>query len=155
MTETGDIIPSLPVLDQGNLWMRIREAFYSGRGVVRVLSLSDNHRQLAFDMKVIHGSRLGGSEDAEDYSTVKVYAFQYPPLESKNISSHALSHEQFLSDDTSSEPPDETSLSSSATTHYIYQSQFIGDRSIGGSRPAQLSVISEPRPHRPPLFRWI
>jgi hypothetical protein len=58
MTETGDVKQSLAVIDQSNLWSRLSNAFESGRGSVRVLVLNDNGRELAVDMKVIHGSRL-------------------------------------------------------------------------------------------------
>ncbi|OAQ67021.1 hypothetical protein VFPPC_16103 [Pochonia chlamydosporia 170] len=58
MTETGDVKQSLPVIDQSNLWARLSSAFESGRGSVRVLVLNDGGRELAVDMKVIHGSRL-------------------------------------------------------------------------------------------------
>ncbi|KAK8073755.1 hypothetical protein PG994_004654, partial [Apiospora phragmitis] len=58
MTESGDVKPGLPVSEQGNLWGRLQQAFESGRGSVRVLVLSDAGRELAVDMKVIHGSRL-------------------------------------------------------------------------------------------------
>ncbi|KFY22221.1 hypothetical protein V493_06752 [Pseudogymnoascus sp. VKM F-4281 (FW-2241)] len=58
MTETGDVKQSLPVIDQSNLWARLNDAFESGRGSVRVLVLNDQGRELAVDMKVIHGSRL-------------------------------------------------------------------------------------------------
>lgn len=58
MTETGDVKQALPVIDQSNLWARLNDAFESGRGSVRVLVLNDNGRELAVDMKVIHGSRL-------------------------------------------------------------------------------------------------
>ncbi|KAK6839702.1 hypothetical protein PG987_005568 [Apiospora arundinis] len=58
MTESGDVKPGLPVSEQGNLWGRLTQAFESGRGSVRVLVLTDAGRELAVDMKVIHGSRL-------------------------------------------------------------------------------------------------
>jgi hypothetical protein len=58
MTETGDVKQSLPVIDQSNLWSRLSSAFESGRGSVRVLVLNDHGRELAVDMKVVHGSRL-------------------------------------------------------------------------------------------------
>lgn len=58
MTETGDVKQSLPVIDQSNLWSRLSEAFETGRGSVRVLVISDHGRELAVDMKVVHGSRL-------------------------------------------------------------------------------------------------
>jgi len=58
MTETGDVKQSLPVIDQSNLWLRLSEAFETGRGSVRVLVINDHGRELAVDMKVIHGSRL-------------------------------------------------------------------------------------------------
>jgi len=58
MTETGDVKQSLPVLDQSELWSRLTDAFESGRGSVRVLVVSDQGRELAVDMKVMHGSRL-------------------------------------------------------------------------------------------------
>ncbi|KAJ3962467.1 hypothetical protein N0V92_000844 [Colletotrichum tropicale] len=59
MTEEGDIKRSIPVIDQSNLWSRLNSAFESGRGAVRVLILNDGGRELAVDVKVIHGSRLG------------------------------------------------------------------------------------------------
>jgi hypothetical protein len=58
MTETGDVKQSLPVLDQSNLYSRLRNAFESGRGSVRVLVVSDNGRELVVDMRTIHGSHL-------------------------------------------------------------------------------------------------
>ncbi|KAF4335835.1 woronin body major precursor [Fusarium beomiforme] len=58
MTETGDVKQGLPVIDQSNLYSRLSSAFESGRGSVRVLVLNDGARELAVDMKVIHGSRL-------------------------------------------------------------------------------------------------
>jgi hypothetical protein len=58
MTESGDVKQNLPVIDQSNLWSRLNNAFESGRGSVRVLVLNDHGRELAVDMKVIHGSRL-------------------------------------------------------------------------------------------------
>jgi hypothetical protein len=58
MTETGDVKQAIPVIDQSNLWSRLSEAFETGRGSVRVLVLNDHGRELAVDMKVLHGSRL-------------------------------------------------------------------------------------------------
>ncbi|TPX19014.1 uncharacterized protein E0L32_011331 [Thyridium curvatum] len=58
MTESGDVKQSLPVIDQSNLWSRLSKAFESGRGSVRVLVVSDHGREMAVDMKVVHGSRL-------------------------------------------------------------------------------------------------
>ncbi|RYP86183.1 hypothetical protein DL769_000795 [Monosporascus sp. CRB-8-3] len=58
MTETGEVKVGLPVLDQSNLWERITRAFNSGRGSVRVLVLSDQGRELAVDVKVVHGASL-------------------------------------------------------------------------------------------------
>lgn len=58
MTETGDVKQGLPVIDQSNLYTRLNSAFESGRGSLRVLVLNDGGRELAVDMKVIHGSRL-------------------------------------------------------------------------------------------------
>jgi hypothetical protein len=58
MTETGDVKQSLAVLDQSNLYSRLRNAFESGRGSVRVLVVSDHGKELVVDMKTIHGSRL-------------------------------------------------------------------------------------------------
>jgi hypothetical protein len=58
MTETGDVKQGLAVIDQSNLWSRLQQAFESGRGSVRVLVLNDGGRELAVEMKVIHGSRL-------------------------------------------------------------------------------------------------
>jgi translation elongation factor P/translation initiation factor 5A len=58
MTETGDVKQNLPVIDQSNLWSRLQKAFESGRGSVRVLVVTDHGREMAVDMKVVHGSRL-------------------------------------------------------------------------------------------------
>ncbi|PMD31757.1 hypothetical protein L207DRAFT_558499 [Hyaloscypha variabilis F] len=58
MTETGDVKQAIPVIDQSNLWSRLSEAFESGRGSVRVLVINDHGRELAVDLKVLHGSRL-------------------------------------------------------------------------------------------------
>nr|ADM36057.1 HEX1 [Trichoderma harzianum] len=58
MTETGDVKQGLSVIDQSNLWSRLQQAFESGRGSVRVLVLNDGGRELAVEMKVVHGSRL-------------------------------------------------------------------------------------------------
>ncbi|KAK3330502.1 hypothetical protein B0H66DRAFT_635531 [Apodospora peruviana] len=58
MTETGDVKQNLPVIDQSSLWSRLQKAFESGRGSVRVLVVSDHGREMAVDMKVVHGSRL-------------------------------------------------------------------------------------------------
>ncbi|SCB65560.1 unnamed protein product [Fusarium graminearum] len=59
MTETGYIKQGLSVIDQSDLYARILEAFDSDRGSVRLLVLNDNGRELAVDMKVVHGSRPG------------------------------------------------------------------------------------------------
>jgi len=58
MTETGDVKQSLRVIDQSNLWNRLKDAFESGRGSLRVLVVSDHGDELAVDLKVIHGSSL-------------------------------------------------------------------------------------------------
>ncbi|KAK4178871.1 hypothetical protein QBC36DRAFT_385555 [Triangularia setosa] len=58
MTETGDVKQNLPVIDQSSLWNRLQKAFESGRGSVRVLVVTDHGREMAVDMKVVHGSRL-------------------------------------------------------------------------------------------------
>ncbi|KAK4137035.1 hypothetical protein BT67DRAFT_448271 [Trichocladium antarcticum] len=58
MTETGDVKQNLSVIDQSSLWNRLQKAFESGRGSVRVLVVTDHGREMAVDMKVVHGSRL-------------------------------------------------------------------------------------------------
>lgn len=58
MTETGDVKQGLPVIDQSNLWARLLRSFESGRGSVRVLVVNDHGRELAVDMKVVHGASL-------------------------------------------------------------------------------------------------
>ncbi|OAL73626.1 woronin body major protein [Trichophyton violaceum] len=58
MTETGDVKQGLRVVDQGNLFNRIADAFAEGRGSVRALVINDGGRELVVDYKVIHGSRL-------------------------------------------------------------------------------------------------
>ncbi|KAF7718781.1 Uncharacterized protein PECH_005897 [Penicillium ucsense] len=58
MTETGDVKQGLPVVSQGQVFKRIRDAFADGRGSVRALVINDGGRELVVDFKVIHGSRL-------------------------------------------------------------------------------------------------
>lgn len=58
MTESGEVKAGLPVLDQSGLWEKISRAFNTGRGSVRVLVLPDQGRELAVDVKVVHGSTL-------------------------------------------------------------------------------------------------
>ncbi|KAF9891173.1 hypothetical protein FE257_004737 [Aspergillus nanangensis] len=58
MTESGDVKQGLPVVPQGQLFRRIREAFEDGRGSVRALVINDGGRELVVDYKVIHASRL-------------------------------------------------------------------------------------------------
>ncbi|RAK98848.1 putative Woronin body protein HexA, partial [Aspergillus ibericus CBS 121593] len=58
MTETGDVKQGLPVVTQGHLFRRIREAFEDGRGSVRALVINDGGRELVVDYKVVHASRL-------------------------------------------------------------------------------------------------
>lgn len=58
MTESGDIKQGLPVVPQGSLFRRIRNAFAEGRGSVRALVINDGGRELVVDYKVIHASRL-------------------------------------------------------------------------------------------------
>ncbi|EKJ74355.1 hypothetical protein FPSE_05426 [Fusarium pseudograminearum CS3096] len=58
-SETGEIKHGLSVIDQADLYSRILEAFDSDRGSVRLLVINDNGRELIFNMKVVHGSRLG------------------------------------------------------------------------------------------------
>ncbi|KKK14329.1 woronin body major protein, partial [Aspergillus ochraceoroseus] len=58
MTDTGDVKQDIPVITQGNLFRRIREAFQEGHGSVRALVINDGGRELVVDFKVIHSSRL-------------------------------------------------------------------------------------------------
>ncbi|CEL02981.1 Putative Function: N. crassa Hex1 is required for the assembly of the Woronin body [Aspergillus calidoustus] len=58
MTESGDVKQGLPVVPQGSLYQRIRDAFREGRGSVRALVINDGGRELVVDFKVIHASRL-------------------------------------------------------------------------------------------------
>ncbi|KAF8415702.1 hypothetical protein BGX38DRAFT_1281196 [Terfezia claveryi] len=44
----------IEVVDQGNLWNKLREAFGKGSGAVRVLVISDHGKELAVDYKVVH-----------------------------------------------------------------------------------------------------
>ncbi|KAK3316817.1 ankyrin repeat-containing domain protein [Apodospora peruviana] len=57
MTETGDIIKNVPILDQSLLLSRVRKALDSRLGSVRVLVVSDQEHEMAVDMKVVCGSR--------------------------------------------------------------------------------------------------
>ncbi|KAF7592622.1 hypothetical protein BBP40_012644 [Aspergillus hancockii] len=58
MTETGDVKQGIPVVPQGHLFRRIKDAFEEGRGSVRALVINDGGRELVVDYKVIHASRL-------------------------------------------------------------------------------------------------
>lgn len=56
MTETGDVKQSLPVLNQGRLFERIRDAYNEGSGSVRALVVNHGGHELVVDYKVVHGS---------------------------------------------------------------------------------------------------
>ncbi|KAL1974633.1 hypothetical protein VTN31DRAFT_4837 [Thermomyces dupontii] len=56
MTETGDVKQSLPVLNQGRLFERIRDAYNDGSGSVRALVVNHGGHELVVDYKVVHGS---------------------------------------------------------------------------------------------------
>jgi hypothetical protein len=58
MTESGDVKQNLPVIDQSSLWSRLQNAFNDGRGSLRIMVVNDHGREMAVDMKVVHGSRL-------------------------------------------------------------------------------------------------
>lgn len=58
MTETGDVKQDLPVSQQSNLWERLTKAFDSGRGSVRVLVVHHHGKEMAVDVKTLHGSSL-------------------------------------------------------------------------------------------------
>ncbi|KAI0097009.1 hypothetical protein GGR51DRAFT_553276 [Nemania sp. FL0031] len=58
MTESGDVKPGLPVIDQSGLFGRLQSAFKQGHGSVRALVLQDNGNELVVDVKVVHGSRI-------------------------------------------------------------------------------------------------
>ncbi|KAI0849854.1 ankyrin repeat-containing domain protein [Daldinia vernicosa] len=59
MTELGDIMTGIPVLDQSNLLGRLQQAFNNGLGSVRALVLIHGDRKLIVDMKVLSDSSLG------------------------------------------------------------------------------------------------
>ncbi|KAL2683356.1 hypothetical protein Neosp_007826 [[Neocosmospora] mangrovei] len=67
MTETGDVKQGLPVIDQANLAVRLSKALEPKDSSVRVLVLSDGGRELAVDMKVIHGSRLADDQTEQTF----------------------------------------------------------------------------------------
>ncbi|KAE8156529.1 hypothetical protein BDV40DRAFT_305981 [Aspergillus tamarii] len=58
MTETGDVKQGIPVVRQGDLFNRIKDAFEDGHGSVRALVINDGGRELVVDYKVIQSSRL-------------------------------------------------------------------------------------------------
>ncbi|KAL4736355.1 Woronin body major protein [Aspergillus similis] len=58
LTESGDVKSGIPVIPQGNLYQRIKDAFLEGRGSVRALVINDGGRELVVDYKIIHSSRL-------------------------------------------------------------------------------------------------
>ncbi|KAL6238067.1 hypothetical protein BDW75DRAFT_237757 [Aspergillus navahoensis] len=58
LTESGDVKSGIPVIPQGNLYQRIKDAFHEGRGSVRALVINDGGRELVVDYKIIHSSRL-------------------------------------------------------------------------------------------------
>jgi hypothetical protein len=54
MTESGEIKQGLKVVDQGNLYNKLREAYGKGSGSVRVLVIADQGKELAVDYKIVH-----------------------------------------------------------------------------------------------------
>ncbi|XEV04546.1 hypothetical protein FSHL1_009833 [Fusarium sambucinum] len=71
MTETGNIKPGLSIIDQSNLLSRLQNALESGRGSVRVLVINDDDRELAVDMKVVHGPRLDDVPEGEVEDSIR------------------------------------------------------------------------------------
>jgi len=59
MTESGEIIQSLKIVDQGNLMEKVKTAYGQGTGSVRVLVINDGGKELAVDYKIVHlGQKL-------------------------------------------------------------------------------------------------
>ncbi|KAG5800690.1 hypothetical protein H9Q69_000249 [Fusarium xylarioides] len=56
-TESGDIKEGVKILERSNLYGRLASALETRNGSVRVLVLSDEGRDLAVDLKVIHDSK--------------------------------------------------------------------------------------------------
>lgn len=71
MTETGDVVENVPVIDQSSFWDRLKTAFLSRKGSLRVLVARDNDRILAVDMRVVRGSRLDGLPGTDGTASAK------------------------------------------------------------------------------------
>lgn len=71
MTETGDVVKNVPVIDQSSFWDRLKTAFLSKKGSLRVLVVQNNDRTLAVDMKVVRGSRLDGLPGTDGTASAK------------------------------------------------------------------------------------
>jgi hypothetical protein len=59
MTEGGDIKQSLKIVDQGQLFEKLKSAYGDGTGSIRVLVINDRGNELAVDYKIVHlGQKL-------------------------------------------------------------------------------------------------
>lgn len=59
MTEGGDIKQSLKIVDQGQLFEKLKGAYGDGTGSIRVLVINDRGNELAVDYKIVHlGQKL-------------------------------------------------------------------------------------------------
>jgi len=59
MTEGGDIKQSLKIVDQGQLFEKLKGAYGDGTGSIRVLVINDRGTELAVDYKIVHlGQKL-------------------------------------------------------------------------------------------------
>lgn len=56
MTEEGEVVQSLRVLEKGGLWSRLADAWAGGRGSARVLVVRDAGREVVVDVKVLGGA---------------------------------------------------------------------------------------------------
>lgn len=52
MDDTGDVKQGVAVIDAGNLWTRIQQAFESGRGQTKGLVFYSDGKPFILDMKV-------------------------------------------------------------------------------------------------------
>jgi len=59
MTESGEVKHKLPVVDQGQLFEKVKSAYGNGSGAVKVLVVNDNGKELIVDFKIQHlGQKL-------------------------------------------------------------------------------------------------
>jgi hypothetical protein len=111
--------------------------------------------------RILRYSRNGYSSESESEEERDVnrdtYAFSLPRYGRSPLSQDSTLVGSDLSIKTEADSVSQVAVDGPklGAPHYVYRSQYTGERSVGGFHSAQLTVIHDPKKGRPPLFRWM